>query len=380
MESKKELLTVIVDGTAEPLGFVEISRDSTLADARKLIEEELEGFPPSFRFMMKHENTLIKINTPQEGKKKISEFFPSVIIREYLASSTGNPKSGEDASSVSPSRPSAVQPVQNKLALPNSSPPSSPRHDMLNVNDSTYASHNVERHEQYGVTDSGNANNVQQEDFEALWKQYFGNRNKESIRLDELPFMIFSLTNTPPDPTSEYFKALNRLVIDMGPNAYSSEDFAQEDPKDVFIKIMKSFCPIVGLLERVTRLMHEKYFHGNISSRTAEDRIKSQKNGTFLLRFSTSQVGAFALTVKKDDQLAHYAILHTPDHLFKVGKETASSLEQLVGKTCRRLGLQYSCPSSPFEHTFDHVASLSDGYSSPSFLISSSSNINETQK
>jgi len=145
----------------------------------------------------------------------------------------------------------------------------------------------------------------------------------------------------------------------MGPNAYTDTGDA-EDPKLVFERILKSFNPLVGLLERITELTKQAYFHANISSRTAEVLLSDQRNGTFLLRLSNSQIGGFAVTSKIDNKVRHYSIERTADLQFKMGKDIGKTLPDLIKRNSTRLNLKYPCAKGPFEKTFLKTSRISE--------------------
>jgi hypothetical protein len=73
-------------------------------------------------------------------------------------------------------------------------------------------------------------------------------------------------------------------------------------------------------------------------------------------------LGGFAITVKKEGQICHYAIQHTQD-IFKIGKESAPSLVDLIRATAKRLGLIYPCTGGPFDKTFKTIQQQMHNYS-----------------
>jgi hypothetical protein len=79
----------------------------------------------------------------------------------------------------------------------------------------------------------------------------------------------------------------------------------------------------MDLLERVTSLLHHKWFYGNISKEEATSLVAGVSADCFLVRFS-SQPGSFALTLKlkniNNGQPIHYRIEPKPDGTWVLGE------------------------------------------------------------
>ena len=63
------------------------------------------------------------------------------------------------------------------------------------------------------------------------------------------------------------------------------------------------------------------WFHGNISSIQAEDLLTEKAKGTFLVRFSSSNPGSYAISVNAEESVKHYKIWHKPGGIYSLGKE-----------------------------------------------------------
>lgn len=66
--------------------------------------------------------------------------------------------------------------------------------------------------------------------------------------------------------------------------------------------------------------------------------------GTFLIRFSTTNPGSYAISVLSMDGMKHYKIWHQPGGTYLVGKDTYSSLADLIEDKKESLFLKFPCP------------------------------------
>jgi len=71
----------------QPLGYVEVdSLDVTLDQIRRLMEEELEGLPSSWRFLLLNEDKTVRMSTAQEPKKTAESILKAFGRRGLLIS------------------------------------------------------------------------------------------------------------------------------------------------------------------------------------------------------------------------------------------------------------------------------------------------------
>jgi hypothetical protein len=57
-----------------------------------------------------------------------------------------------------------------------------------------------------------------------------------------------------------------------------------------------------------------KWFHGEISTQDAEERLDNRRPGTFLVRFSSSEKGAFTVSgVDRDRKKSHQRVIYHPN-------------------------------------------------------------------
>jgi hypothetical protein len=95
-----------------------------------------------------------------------------------------------------------------------------------------------------------------------------------------------------------------------------------------------------------------------VSSNDAEKIVSQYPIGTFVLRLSNTTLGAFALTVKQQEKVKHFAITRSPENVFILGKESDKSVEELLNKHGKRLHLLYPAQGSPFLSTMSALAML----------------------
>eukprot|EP01102_Stenamoeba_stenopodia_P006404 TRINITY_DN1755_c0_g2_i1.p1 TRINITY_DN1755_c0_g2~~TRINITY_DN1755_c0_g2_i1.p1 ORF type:complete len:320 (+),score=100.47 TRINITY_DN1755_c0_g2_i1:887-1846(+) len=127
-----------------------------------------------------------------------------------------------------------------------------------------------------------------------------------------------------------------------------------------------------NFLEKIKNCMKQPWFHGDITTSEAEKLLHSQKPGSFLVRLSTTQAGAYTISkVSRKGQINHQRIEYKPDKGFSVsiqtkkGKKTVTdttSLQHLVEATKSDLYLKVPCPGSPYEFLFAKNKSKLDGY------------------
>jgi len=127
-----------------------------------------------------------------------------------------------------------------------------------------------------------------------------------------------------------------------------------------------------NLLDRIFWLLTKPYFHGFLSSAKAEKILSNKKKGTFLLRFSATEPGAFTLSViSKDDKLQHFRISHKPGGRYMLAGVEFQSIEQLVtdNKLHKNmkppLFLNQACTPSPFVDMLNSKEKLAAGYLQP---------------
>eukprot|EP01120_Amphizonella_sp_Union-15-10_P011066 TRINITY_DN459_c0_g1_i2.p1 TRINITY_DN459_c0_g1~~TRINITY_DN459_c0_g1_i2.p1 ORF type:complete len:404 (+),score=91.62 TRINITY_DN459_c0_g1_i2:161-1372(+) len=119
--------------------------------------------------------------------------------------------------------------------------------------------------------------------------------------------------------------------------------------QQAFQRFLQWFGPItegVSILEQVKGLLEQKWFHGVMSAKEAENKIVPLKRGSYLVRFSSREEGGFTITFldndKKKKNVLHYRI---PDQ-FKY------NLEKFVKLFKKQKHLSDPAPHSPYEALF----------------------------
>jgi len=196
-----------------------------------------------------------------------------------------------------------------------------------------------------------------------IWKKYFMKdklREVVSWKNFVIALTSFYKERVPRDPSDTRWKCLKAVVAD------DNEKVSIES----FSRVLDWFGPMSGLsiLDDIQDLLKKDWFHGEISSQTAEKRLGKGKKGTFLVRFSARDPGCFAISVvSQGGRLKHYRIYHKPGLDYLIGKTECSSLNEIVTKYHKDLFLKTACPGSPFTDIFDVRKNVSAGYLVPDF-------------
>jgi len=129
--------------------------------------------------------------------------------------------------------------------------------------------------------------------------------------------------------------------------------------------------PLARSLVQVYNTLRAPWFFGTLSSSEAESALvkahrKRSAPGLFLVRFSTSEIGCFAVTVLEHREIKHYRITRA-DGKYLFGNNRFSTLEELVTKCKSALHLRTPCPGAPYGYLFASLgksreSTLADGY------------------
>ena len=95
-----------------------------------------------------------------------------------------------------------------------------------------------------------------------------------------------------------------------------------------FSEFLKGFGPLNQCIEKASSLLSKRWFHGFLTSEESELFLAQQPIGVFLVRFSKSKPGSFALAyVDKGKKIGHTLVYSTPDGF------TISESKQATEKT-----------------------------------------------
>jgi len=107
------------------------------------------------------------------------------------------------------------------------------------------------------------------------------------------------------------------------------------------------------LLENITSILKEKWFHGDLTQQEAEDRLGDQTKGTFLIRFSSSSPGCFTISHwNKNKQLCHQRVTHVPGRGFYFWDSQYDSLRELIKDQRKKQYFVSPCPGSSYQKLF----------------------------
>lgn len=120
-----------------------------------------------------------------------------------------------------------------------------------------------------------------------------------------------------------------------------------------------------GFLTRISYMCKQKWFHGDIASAEANNRLRSHKAGVFLVRLSTnpSHPNAFVISkVSKNNKVVHVRVQHPSPNAFVLpdGRKF-KSCEDII-ELDKDLYLQKPCPGSKYRYIFDTSGAELGGY------------------
>lgn len=157
------------------------------------------------------------------------------------------------------------------------------------------------------------------------------------------------------------------------PSLSSIKDITSSSSDDMvsmeqFGKMMDWFGPIrkdgrALILTRIREVLKRPWFHGDLPTAETEARIMTRDVGTFLVRFSNSAPGAFAISkVASPLKVNHLRVSREKDPnnpfvlRFRLGTKIADSLEELVELAADDYGLMFPCANPPYAYLFTDQA------------------------
>jgi len=184
-----------------------------------------------------------------------------------------------------------------------------------------------------------------------LWKDYF--LKKDKVKWPEFLRVFMNYIPSTSDPQIKILniKCLHALLAD--PDNKGDEYVTMEH----FGRFLNWFGPMVSsdnrqapLMDRVRSVLKKSYFHGDVATRSAESMLTGKAVGTFLVRFSTSEAGAFTISkVHIDNSINHQRISHRPNQgAYYINNRGYGSLEELISKEAKNLNLVQACLGSRF--------------------------------
>jgi len=194
---------------------------------------------------------------------------------------------------------------------------------------------------------------IEDETGRIMWSNAFG-LDQLSVKWEKFLTEFFSFISLPP-PTPGDVKARSLKSIFDNLEDKVVDTITQES----FNKMLQWFGPLVPnsyeIIEKVIELELKAWFHGKISGKEAESKVKVQSPGTFLLRFSSTEYGCYAITVLAAiNNPKHFRILHKPGQGYIMGKLECKTLDEVIQKFSKELHLKSPCPGSIFLPIFSN--------------------------
>lgn len=192
-----------------------------------------------------------------------------------------------------------------------------------------------------------------------MWKKkrFIGN---EEVGWRTFEKELREILKYPKDPTPSdqlKFKCLKAVLADAPKKKLGKEKEVVNLVK--FGNILDWFGPFekddsgLDFLDRLEDMLKKKWFHGDISTPKATDRLNGQEAGTFLVRFSTSTPGCYTISsVDASQRVLHQRVVYHPRRGYEFWNKTYESMKELIKKEKKHHNLLKACPGSPYKHLF----------------------------
>eukprot|EP01103_Thecamoeba_quadrilineata_P011684 TRINITY_DN2839_c0_g1_i1.p2 TRINITY_DN2839_c0_g1~~TRINITY_DN2839_c0_g1_i1.p2 ORF type:complete len:231 (-),score=42.04 TRINITY_DN2839_c0_g1_i1:43-735(-) len=158
------------------------------------------------------------------------------------------------------------------------------------------------------------------------------------------------------------------LQVILGEKPRLSEGMKQFGAEDVvsldkFGRVLDWFGPVCDpsgkllFLQMMVKILSQRWFFGELSTREAELRLKDQPVGTFLVRFSTTSEGCYTISKMSHEGINHQRVMKhfggpCKPQFFSVSNRKSASLDTLINSSSNVLGLIIACPGYPFDYLF----------------------------
>lgn len=110
---------------------------------------------------------------------------------------------------------------------------------------------------------------------------------------------------------------------------------------------------MLALLDQLESNLSQNWFHGDISTSEAEDKLNGQQKGSFLIRFSTSAPGCFTISnINKNRKLVHQRVTHVPGQGFFFWDAKYDTLKALIKAERKKHFFVQPCPGSRYLKLF----------------------------
>jgi len=235
---------------------------------------------------------------------------------------------------------------------------------------------------------------IEDENARMFWKFNFG--GKFSVPVNELLRKLYSAVDSslpypaeeqnplPSNPSDKqissatlpqrrefarrYEKNFRDILTKFGNEAIEDIDYSiisfklllnKSESAEVDVESFGYFTSLLGpfdkkLVERVNKLIRTDWFHGDLSKTEAESRLRNERIGTYLVRFSANNPGCYVISrVSSDKSPKHVLIVHNKDGSFSLkgakDQKTYATFDELLKAEGKANNLLYSCPCSIFK-------------------------------
>jgi len=190
----------------------------------------------------------------------------------------------------------------------------------------------------------------------SLWKQHF--LSEEEVEWHEFKRVLGGFLTSKPDELQ--WKCLEAVIIEessaLGQTRKSVVKLQRFGQVCAWFGPLTSFQP--PMMEKLRDTIREKWFHGDLTSQEAEERLHAQtqesRTARYLVRFSATELGNFTISVysSKESRIKHHRVQHIPGQGFFLWQQRYETLKQILDKEKRKLELNKPCPGSRYLKLF----------------------------
>jgi len=214
-----------------------------------------------------------------------------------------------------------------------------------------------------------------------FWNFYF--KGEDEINFDKFKeaFVDYLRVFNPPEDMpvddddtetknkiKEYHESIDSLQALLVPNIVTGKNKYDKVHIQRFGKILNwlgpmpdpeesNYHPENSILSIFRKTLSKQWFHGDMTTKEAVDKLTDKPSGTFLVRFSTNMDGWFTISkISTGRKVLHDRIKHAFGGKFIFENEEYNSLDQLLEKK----GLTVTCSPSKYSYIFDPSILTSD--------------------
>lgn len=181
-----------------------------------------------------------------------------------------------------------------------------------------------------------------------LWESLCSEKVKSAVSWSDFLLALKSIIGMPKIPEI-YEKCLKALLANDASDV-TAEKFSQ------ILEWVGPLQPGLPTLERIVNLLQRPDFFGYFSGKQAETALRNKPPGTYLLRFSTTQAGDYAVSaVTEAGTLTHYKLQKLDGGKYLIGETKHESLFHALRKPPIQLQkvMLVPCDGSPYRDLFN---------------------------